>query len=726
MADAESPAHSTGWRIAKACQECRKRKIKCNGVNPCKTCQLRGTPCVYRDVIRQRKKRYQYQERLDTDRSGSNGATTTTTTRPDEGSAARQLSPGPSPHHQAQAQAHAHAHAQPRRRNPSVSLNFNNSVSATHMTSPSCKVQLYYGSTSHFALMHEVYRGLVAKSQPAEVDRPQGEVEEAGAGLDMFSFRRIFFGTPTDAHEANKTLASLDSQLLFLPYELAKCFLERFLATLYNLAPMWPKEEFYYQLDQMYGQGPEVRPDKVTQSILLVAMAIGALATQHHSWGDTLYDRVKLSMHSLDDVVNLQTIQLAIIMAHYQSEQGRPNSTFLLMGTATRKAISAGLHKEAPSAGEDAADSTEERRATFWSLCFYEIWTCFHLGRPSSLSLKDVSIALPEDSFLQVLISLGKIVARSASEMYGRRHESLLQMWKIARSIIDELRGFDGLMRQALGFGLDKCAQPGSLGVRQIIATTLYYHTILLTFRPFLIFRGRWHQDMKRSSCVASTKRATEIPSWLNEACTQALSAACRTIHHLCEASACNELVRELRYHGYFLGNSSFALMYDLMHGENLAATHLPWIHAAVQGMSMMRPGDPIKSSITAIQTVLRKIHPSYEWVAPETTKSQMYDYEHTPPFHPQRHPTSASHQGQSLMPVTAPGDPAVVGTLPMLSDLQGNLLQDGIRIPSGSVGSGDDLLDFTQSDMGWDFDFSTMDLEAFFSINANLDPMAF
>lgn len=39
-----------------------------------------------------------------------------------------------------------------------------------------------------------------------------------------------------------------------------------------------------------------------------------------------------------------------------------------------------------------------------------------------------------------------------------------------------------------------------------------------------------------------------------------------------------------------------------------------------------------------------------------------------------------------------------------------------------GSAGSGDDLLDFTQSDMGWNFDFSTMDLDAFFSVYQSND----
>lgn len=41
----------------------------------------------------------------------------------------------------------------------------------------------------------------------------------------------------------------------------------------------------------------------------------------------------------------------------------------------------------------------------------------------------------------------------------------------------------------------------------------------------------------------------------------------------------------------------------------------------------------------------------------------------------------------------------------------------------NASVGSGDELLDLTQSDMGWDFDFSTMDLEEFFSVYPTAGP---
>lgn len=99
-------------------------------------------------------------------------------------------------------------------------------------------------------------------------------------------------------------------------------------------------------------------------------------------------------------------------------------------------------------------------------------WVCFHLGRPSSLSLRDANITYPEDPFLQVLLHLAKAISRSADEIYGQRHESLLQMWKIARSIINDLRDYDTLMQRALGIGLDKPPQPGALGVRQTMLVT--------------------------------------------------------------------------------------------------------------------------------------------------------------------------------------------------------------------------------------------------------------
>ncbi|KAF5862893.1 hypothetical protein ETB97_011034 [Aspergillus alliaceus] len=550
------------------------------------------------------------------------------------------------------------------------------------------------------------------------LEKSHGEVEEAKASLDMFSFRRIFFGTPDEAQESVKGSKGMDVPIMFLSRELANVFLQRFLSSLYTLVSFRSKESFERELDYLYSPAPGARSDTWGHCMLLLGLAMGALGTEHYRWGDILYDRVKAICGPLDEIVNVETVQ----HAHYQSEQGRPNSTFLHLGAASRKALSAGLHKEAPSQGGELRDSVQERRTTFWALYFYETWFCFHLGRPCSLSLRDVGIELPENPFLRALTYVAKVIARLADEMFGHHHDSLLQMWKLARSITDDYRTYEQQMQQAIGAGLDTCPQQGLLGVQQTILTTIYYHTVLLTFRPFLIFRGRWQEDMKGPSQHGGN-RPTEAPAWLNEACNKALGAACKTIQFLCEAAVANELVRELRYHGYFLGSASFAIIYDLMHGKNLASTHLPWIYAALHSLATMRAGDPIKSTIAAIQTVLKKLNPSYEWIPPKGLNPILDEQYSTVRLYSTDIPTS---QAQTILEPSSPEvplQPLQTGNgLPILSDFQNNSLQAGFNPPCGSVGSGEELLDLTLSDMGWDFDFSTMDLETFFSIYPHVE----
>ncbi|KAJ5616538.1 hypothetical protein N7537_001652, partial [Penicillium hordei] len=659
-----------GWRIPRACQECRKRKIKCNGLTPCKTCQLRNTPCIYRDYIRHRRKKNEYEEL-------------------GERSLPRQGSPSGVP-------------PSGQQRTASVMNDFPNSVSATHTASPSCRMQLYYGATSHFSLMQHIYRDLV--SNPTSHPEPSGGVEEAGAGLDLFSFRRIFFGTP-DFHESNKSPGKGDLSMMFLPYDLARLFLSRFLSSLYHLIPLRPKVYYEQCLDRLYNSSPADHLDAFTQAILLLAMASASLGTEHFAWGDVLFERVKASLAAFDDV----------------NEQGRPNSTFLHLGSASRKALSAGLHKDVPHDVDQTPENIEERRVTFWSLYIYETWFCFHVGRPNSLSLKDAAIEYPQDPFIRLLVQLCKSITRSVNEIYGQRHDSLLHMWRVAKSIANDLRDHEAHLQQTLGLGLDDSIQAGSLGVRQIIFITLYYHTLLLTFRPFLIFRGHWQRERNialNQSTTNVTNRPRETPPWLNEACNHAITAAQRILHHLCEASRVNNLVLELRYHGYFFGNSVFTLIYEFIHNPSVAPLYLPWVYASLQTLSTMRAGNPIASTISAVQTVLRNINPSYEWAPLLATTGDNFAPPGGTPVQRSLTP-NRSHQPQLNNPAiphnTSLGVRSGILTSPW------NLPQvEKLENPEtgGSAGSGDDLLDFTQSDMGWNFDFSTMDLDAFFSIH--------
>jgi hypothetical protein len=63
--------------------------------------------------------------------------------------------------------------------------------------------------------------------------------------------------------------------------------------------------------------------DTLTQAIILLAMACTSLGTDQFAWGDILFERVKASMTPFDDVVNLQTIQVSLLMISH------PPSMFL-------------------------------------------------------------------------------------------------------------------------------------------------------------------------------------------------------------------------------------------------------------------------------------------------------------------------------------------------------------------------------------------------------------
>lgn len=58
----------------------------------------------------------------------------------------------------------------------------------------------------------------------------------------------------------------------------------------------------------------------------------------------------------------------------------------------------------------------------------------------------------------------------------------------------------------------------------------------------------------------------------------------------------------------------------------------------------------------------------------------------------------------------------------PLLPELDDNLLSGEIPMVDTKFGNGEDLLDLTQSDIGWDFDLSNMDLEEFFSVYPSTD----
>lgn len=374
-------------KVSKACQECRARKIRCSGSKPCLSCQQRLTPCDFRVITRRRKKTEDRIPGRETHDQGPGsteaGEIRTTQPPPTQDPSWRPLVPPSSPP--------VIGGPAVRAANDDVQLSTHASVSATH-NEPSSKsnMELFYGPTSDFSLINTIYREV--SSRAAQGAPSESNIDDTGDVLDAIHYRQIFFGVPT----AEKSRALCDySSIQFLQCEVAQDLLSKYLSTYHHLAPVIPKSRYEEQLQCLFSSPSLVGSKIRKRETILLAIAIASLSTDHWRWGETLLQVVKRERR---DDVNLESVQVDLLMiccpprpfstlppylvkkmliaihAIFENEMGRPNSAYIHVGSASRKAFAAGLHKEAARHRlHITKDELQERRVTFWSLFFQDM-----------------------------------------------------------------------------------------------------------------------------------------------------------------------------------------------------------------------------------------------------------------------------------------------------------------------------------------------------------------
>ncbi len=264
---------SPKWRISKACQECRARKIRCDGDEPCGRCKVRSVDCVYRTKARNRARKsppVAVQQRHDIDTMG----------RPSE----------EDDHHSSRGLQ-------------------NHSVAATHRASPSMLLQLYYGPSSNFSIMNFIYHQIEG-TRPALAH--QKEVQEIGPGLDRFNLRRLYFGDLADSAESRRL--GNDMGAMLVDRELANRLLERYLATYWHVMPIWPKDEYHRQLGRLYVPSEIVSSENPDSITVLLAMAVGASMLEEEALAQFLFQRAKQWSARFDEMVNVQAVHIALLM----------------------------------------------------------------------------------------------------------------------------------------------------------------------------------------------------------------------------------------------------------------------------------------------------------------------------------------------------------------------------------------------------------------------------
>lgn len=324
--------NEAGGKTSKACEPCRRRKMKCSGELPCcQRCRNNPAQCVYRLKPRTRGKLNKSKNKLGQDDSVESTAPSSTST------------PLNDPH-----------------------LNVYHSVAATNHTSQSVhSSQLFYGPSSNFAFLQQIHRNILAGPHGP---RSISEVQEGGPGLDMFMQRSIFFGTPS-----NDTIPFIGTgghtSPPIGPAE-AKKFLEQFKITYFPIMGLLSSSTIDTLYESVFGEAPDPSPSP-SRAITFAALAIGALGTTRTDLAELIFQSARREAVAYEEYVSLPVIQLSILLADYQLTVGRPNAAYLHLGTACRKAFALGLHQ--CTVGAFSNVDAQERCRTLWCLYFFEV-----------------------------------------------------------------------------------------------------------------------------------------------------------------------------------------------------------------------------------------------------------------------------------------------------------------------------------------------------------------
>jgi hypothetical protein len=203
---------------------------------------------------------------------------------------------------------------------------------------------------------------------------------------------------------------------------------------------------------------------------------------------------------------------------------------------------------------------------------------------------------------------------------------------------------------------------------------------------------------------------------------------------------------QEVKYHGFFLESACFTLAFDMMHNRHTAEKHLPWIKSGLRCLAVMLPSKnqletQLPATMAAIQQMLQSVFPDLgsSITIPDdaggansvsTSNNTDFLLNHRninlDPRSSQKWQQQQDTLYQDHFPQSGgPGSSSTTTQDPtsFFTSLGQNLMgtTPTTTTSSGTNNNQDDppLVDFTPADLGWmNFDFSTMDLEAFLSID--------
>ncbi|KXJ89969.1 fungal-specific transcription factor domain-domain-containing protein [Microdochium bolleyi] len=410
-------------RIGKACDDCRRRKIKCDGNNPCSGCAEFSSPCTYtalprRDDLAHHSQLQALQHKLQAAESLLARLLRHPAAPPLSAPASDGTAPGPGPGSGPAAAA------------PSVSSG-RASVAVTPGSDPSSPpsadkpaddarnislfqdfAQLnlvddgesdFYGLSSSAAFLSRITQEL------PELTRYDSRIPFLPhASLPSIAWTPALTGVPWQTTYDHSRLPDRETARTLCQYafDCGSCLLRTVHVP-----------SFFDMFDKLYQSRPSIytTTERRFVGLLFSVVALGAMYDidendptnpDHYEegmeQGYKYYISARMFLQDFHECRNIMTLQAIVFIIQFLQATGNLGGCYTLVGVALRSALRMGLHRNLPP-GSLTPIETETRRRIFYTIRQMDIYLSTTLGLPILLQDKDIDQQLPtevDDEFI--------------------------------------------------------------------------------------------------------------------------------------------------------------------------------------------------------------------------------------------------------------------------------------------------------------------------------------
>ncbi|KAK6439026.1 Gypsy retrotransposon integrase-like protein 1 [Oleoguttula sp. CCFEE 5521] len=532
-------------RVTRACDECRRKKIKCDGKQPCTHCTVYSYDCTYdQPSNRRRNPAPQYVENLEHRVHRAESLLHILIPNLDlsdpgiDAAVAQGWIPG------APGKGSPAAARPAKGSRPSLAPTMENKSDTNLESMVRAVAQMdidesgnwdYHGHSSGLSFMRRMREqlgdimGPETPSTPFVKSRPRSQIVDSPRSSTM------------DSPSADSSAATE-----LPPRDVARQLCNNAVEDATALMKFIHKPSFWHSFERMYNVPPESWADEEHRFLPLLysAMALGSLfgKNEHSNLNQFGYEQAiqqgfsyfKAARHMMDiaDCRDITSVQAVICMILFMQSSAKLSQCYAYVGVAMRSALRMGLHRA--YAGTFNPIELETRKRVFWVIKKMDIYVGAMLGLPQTLSDEDIDQEFPTEvddeyitaqgikpmpegqvsmmtafnAHIRLVMLVHKIVRKvypiKVQTLGGQADKSYTVPFSVIREIESDLEQWKTTLPSVLSPG----ATADRYGRVQHLLRLSYAFAQVLLYRPFLHFTATEKRskpiDPRAYACAAS------------------------------------------------------------------------------------------------------------------------------------------------------------------------------------------------------------------------------